>query len=36
MKDTLGGRENPALRIVRAKREADEAGAKRMLCCLSQ
>jgi len=28
VKDSLGGRENPALRTVRAKREADEAGAK--------
>lgn len=29
MKDSLGGRENPAFRTVRAKREADEAGVKR-------
>jgi hypothetical protein len=28
VKDSLGGRENPALRAVRAKREAEEAGAK--------
>ena len=27
VKDSLGGRENPAFRTVRAKREAEEAGA---------
>ena len=31
VKDSLGGRENPAFRTVRAKREADEAGAKRLM-----
>lgn len=31
VKDSLGGRENPAIRTVRAKREAEEAGAKHFL-----
>ena len=36
VKDGLGGRENLALRTVRTKREADEAGAeRRSVFCLS-
>lgn len=34
VKDSLGGRENQAFRTARAKREADEAGAKALIRAL--